>query len=1109
MLTRSCVLLLISVSLLSSARPQQPSSAAPAAKSDYSQEAAIVEDMTTKLAFENTGNFTRQQTSRVRVLTDTGVKNWGIVSFPYQSATQTVDVDYVRVHKPDGTTIVTPADNIQDLDSEITRAAPFYSDLREKHVAVKGLGKGDTLEYAAHWQTTKPLAPGQFWFQYSFDHEGIVLNERLEIKVPADRAIKLKGPETQTVSNEAGSRIYTWTYSKLQNPSDPGDEQKKSVDAARGRLPPPDVQISTFQTWAEVGRWYWDLQKDRIEPSSAVRAKAAELTKGLTDNDARLRAIYSFVSTQYRYIGIAFGVGRYQPHAADDVLSNSYGDCKDKHTLLASLLQASGVIIYPALINSTFTLDEDVPSPAQFDHVIGYLPHGKDALWLDTTPEVTRLGFLLAGLRDKKALVISGDGTAKLIPTPADPPLPSSQNFTIEGKLQDDGTLEAKVEDTTEGENEVYLRAAFRQVPQSQWKDLVQQISYQLGYSGTVSDVNASTPEAVDTPFHFAYSYHRKDYPDWSNHRFTVPGLPFGMPPVRDDAKYPVWLGPALDTISKSKIELPKGYAPQLPENVDLKYGFAEYQATYSQESGALMATRRLVIKQHEVPVAEFADYRKFLKDMFDDINQYVSTISPSTHLGPGSLPLVPGAGSGNSPAIDSLVAPDPHMAAFQKRLLSLPDSASPEASKLEADARDQARKYEFPRAVSSLYRAVAADAKFARAWVFLGSLLLMQKQTEAGTEAFHNAMSAAPDEPAIPKALGFALMASRDYDAAVPVWQDFVKAHPDDADGPANLGTCFRNLKRNSEATAAYEASLKIKSDQPQVEMALGSTYLQAGDRQRAFAAFQKLADMDSEKNYLLNDAAYEMANNDLDLGVALGFAKQAVRVAEGDSENVTLPELKVDDLKKIFRLAAYWDTLGWIYERTSSMEPAEEYLKASWKLNQDGVVAGHLCHMYRREHRMAAAIQMCKMAISRMSMSKQVSAEQFSTELAAANENLNYLTGRPTHSTNSFDSSDITIAQRTHKLPRFFPGTESAEFFLLFASDGKSKKFRLEDTKFISGSDKMKNQAKQLKTIDFNVPAPGDAHTRFVWRGILGCYQYTGCSFVVLDPISVNSLN
>ncbi len=53
-------------------------------------------------------------------------------------------------------------------------------------------------------------------------------------------------------------------------------------------------------------------------------------------------------------IGIAFGIGRYQPHAADDVLTNNYGDCKDKQTLLASLLQASGITLYPALVNSSW-----------------------------------------------------------------------------------------------------------------------------------------------------------------------------------------------------------------------------------------------------------------------------------------------------------------------------------------------------------------------------------------------------------------------------------------------------------------------------------------------------------------------------------------------------------------------------------------------------------------------------------------------------------------------------------------------------------------------------------------------------------------------------------
>src|ERR1700676_408190 len=180
------ILLVISV-----AGYAQTSQGNPLANKDYSLEASVIEELTTKIAFDNDGKLAHEQISRVRVQTDSGVQAWGILNFPFQSATQTVEIDYVRVRKPDGSIQITPPDNVQDLDAEITRSAPFYSDLREKHVAVKGLAKGDILEYMAHWHTTKPLVPGQFWYQYSFQHEGIVQDERMEIKVPAERSVKV------------------------------------------------------------------------------------------------------------------------------------------------------------------------------------------------------------------------------------------------------------------------------------------------------------------------------------------------------------------------------------------------------------------------------------------------------------------------------------------------------------------------------------------------------------------------------------------------------------------------------------------------------------------------------------------------------------------------------------------------------------------------------------------------------------------------------------------------------------------------------------------------------------------------------------------------------
>jgi len=1075
-------------------------------KKDYSQEAAIIQELVTKVAFENSGNFSREQTTRVGVQSDTGVKTWGLLTFPFQSSTQTVDIDYVRVRKPDGSTVITPPDNVQDLDAEITRSAPFYSDQREKHVAVKGLGKGDVLEYQVHWHSTKPLIPGQFWFEYNFDHDGVVLDERVEFRVPVERAVKVKGPQaTQSVTTEAGSRVYTWSYSKLESAKDPGSDQKKRTEAARGLLPSPDVQISSFQSWEEVGNWYWNLQKERSEPTAAIRAKAAELTKGATDDAGKLRAIYSFVSTQYRYIGIAFGIGRYQPHSAEDVLTNNYGDCKDKHTLLASLLQASGIVLYPALINSSHELDREVPSPAQFDHLIGYLPptEGKDAVWVDSTIEVAPFGYIIPQLRDKPALVMSGGNSAHLVTTRAEPLFPNSEHFEIDGKLSNDGSLEAKIEDTTRGDAEVALRTAFRQVPESRWKELIQQISYNMGFAGTVSDIHAGKPEAVGEPFHFAYSYNRKDYPDWkSDQRILVPGAPLYAPPLRDDATYPIWLGPAMEIVSDSRVELPPGQIPQTPTDVDLKYAFAEYHASYSVDHGVIIAKRRFVSKMREIPVAEFEDYRNFTKNLSDDVNRYVYMQPPSAS---GTIaPYAPSVANGSPPPGTSGLD---RLRSLLSGIQELPPSGSSDANKEEAYGSMSLGMGNRPAAISAFKSAVQMDPKFTKAWLMLGVACMAAGERDPALDAFRKAIDSDPRELVVRRTYAIALEHSGWVDAAMDAWREVLKIAPDDTRANTELGSLLTKVERYKEALPYLEAAAKNDSSAG-IQANLGWTYSRAGEKEKAVAAYRKLADLDKKAEYL-NDAAYEMANADLDLPLALDYAQKAVRAADEESQKITLPDLKLIDLGQIIQVAAYWDTLGWVEERMSKLPEAELYLRASWKLTQDGVVAGHLCHVYRREHRDELAIQICRMAISRISMSQQIGVNQYKIELDAAQENLDHLTGGRANSKNKEDGSSQVIHERVFKLPRFLPGTESAEFFVLLGSDGKSKAFKVEDVKFISGSEKMKLQGKQLKTIDFNFPPPDDVPTRFVWRGILGCYQYTGCSFVLIDPATVKSLN
>jgi tetratricopeptide (TPR) repeat protein/transglutaminase-like putative cysteine protease len=1089
-INRWCALslsVLLAVSLAGRAQTSPPH--APA-KDDYSREAAVIEEMATKIAFDNDGKSVREQSTRVRVQTDVGVQQWGLLTFPFQSATQTVEIDYVRVRKTDGSTVVTPPDNVQDLDAEITRSAPFYSDLREKHVAVKGLGKGDTLEYAAHWRTTKPLIPGQFWFQYNFHHEGVVLDERVEVKVLAARAVKVKGPQaTQTVTTDGDSRIYVWTYSKRENAKEPGSDEKKTTESARGVLPPPDVQISSFQTWEEVGGWYWNLQKDRVEPTAAIRAKAAELTKGLTDDGAKLRALYGFVSTQYRYIGIAFGIGRYQPHAADDVLTNNYGDCKDKHTLLASLLQASGIKLYPALINSSFKLDSDVPSPAQFDHIIGYLPRGKDQddVWLDTTLEIAPFGYLAPRLREKQALVMSGDKSIQLVPTPGVPPLPNSEAFKIEGKLDNDGTLEATIEDTTRGDSEVVLRTAFRQVPQPQWKDLVQRISYAMGYAGTVSDVSASKPEAIGEPFHFSYSYNRKDYPDWkSDQRLTVPGMPFFMPPVRDDANYPVWLGPQLEGVSDSKVELPHGYQPQLPSNVDLKYDFAEYHASYSLDHGVLIAKRRLLTKVREVPVAEFDDYRSFLKNLQNDVNRYVYATSSNASSPKGTVttdaPL-----SGNAPS-------------FPKEMVGLPDSDSSSANQLEADAKNAMGRGDSSAALSALRRAVEVDPKFSRALLELVFVYMSSGKNDAAVEALRKGIESDPKQSIIRKAYAYVLTRLRRTDAAIDALREIVKIAPNDPEANSELGMLLSQQKRYAEALPYLETAA-VNDGSPAAQYRLGSTYLRGGQVEKGTAVLLKVVEKDPKPD-VLNDVAYDFAEANTSLPKALEYAQNAVASQEKQSHDVELSNLLPEDLACTRKIEMFWDTLGWVHFRLGHLEQAESYLHAAWLLSQGAVEADHLGQVYEGEKKTEKAIHMYRLALA----TPEANAPGGSWD--ETRHRLEHLTGAKAPTAMDLlrvdpNGSELS-ALRTVKLKRVVPGSATAEFFLLFSPGPK-----VESVEFISGSEKLKSADQTLTEAKFQVAFPEGSSARLVRRAILLCSPVSGCSAVLYTPDSVHSVN
>ena len=166
-----------------------------------------------------------------------------------------------------------------------------------------------------------------------------------------------------------------------------------------------------------------------------------------------------------RYTGIEFGQAKLQPQPPSEVLKRHYGDCKDKASLLVSMLRASGIPADLALLNAGPGKDvtPDLPGMNQFDHAIVYVPPtsaGGHGLWIDATAEFTRVGDLPYGDQGRLALVIE-QGAKELTLTPEARPEDSVLVETREFSLADYGPAKVIESSHSTGHVDSYYRSEY------------------------------------------------------------------------------------------------------------------------------------------------------------------------------------------------------------------------------------------------------------------------------------------------------------------------------------------------------------------------------------------------------------------------------------------------------------------------------------------------------------------------------------------------------------------------------------------------------------------------------------------------------------------------
>ena len=1035
----------------------------------------MVEQMHSSYRFEADGTGRKEVVARIRVQSEAGVQQWGQLQFGYNSANERVEIPYVRVIRQDGSVVKAGDDAVQHLSAPIEREAPVYTDYRQKHITVPGLRPGEVLEYDLVTVIHTPLAAGQFWTEYEFDKNNIVLDESVDVDVPANRPIKLKNKTGMDpkITEANGRRIYHWTSSHLQR-EDEDSADKKKKKHPRPDEDRPDIQLTTFENWEQIGRWYASLEKDRRAPTAEVRAKAAELTKGLDTDLEKTEALYDYVAKNFRYVSLSLGVGRYQPHAASDVLANQYGDCKDKHTLLASLLEAEGLHADSVLINSSRKLDPDIPSPSQFDHVITMLPLGKEEVWMDTTAEVAPFRLLAYSLRNKQALVIPPAVPASTVPphlenTPADTPMPDTEASEITGKINDIGKLEAHVRYEFRGDEELLLRSVFRRVPQANWQRVVENVNASLG--GDITNLKVSDPAATREPFTMSYDVSKVNFFDWSKKRSEI-GLPlvqFSLPEVDEDNSdaeaEPFKLGPKATYSYRIELKLPASYTAHAPLAFSLKRDYAEYDASYKIEGGVFSAERKLTVYKDELPVARSADYASFRRAVGADLGQQLS--------------------------VENSVAGEPIPPADMK------------ADDLAASGYAAYMSGNFPIAVALLKRATEVDPKNKYAWNNLGLAYFAQRQDDLAISAFEKQIAVNPYDEYAYNNLGRVYWNERKYDDAAKEFDKQLENNPLDKAAHANLGEMYAEAHRYSEAVPELEKAASLTPDDPQLQVTLGDAYLNLGQDDKSLAAFDHAIELSAAapnptaRPLVLNNIAYQLSLKKAHLDRAQQYSESAVSATAAALRNLSLDRLTQQDLQLVPSLIAYWDTLGWIHFAEGDLDTAQKYVAAAWELGHHGEVGDHLGQIYEKRGDKNLALRTYALSMNGLRPTPETrerlaslagGGSKADAEIKQYKDELQHL-------------STIDLGKSTQN--------GNADFFVLL-SGGAGQQAKVDAVKFISGDEKLKSYSDALRTADYHLTFPDNTPLKVLRRGTLACSAVTkNCEFDLILPDDVRTVD
>lgn len=511
----------------------------------------------------------------------------------------------------------------------------FYSDAHVCYFNLP-LQKIGSTSQVTFKKTT--LDPRYFTSIYFNDNQDI-LDQEVKIVVPSWMQLDIKEYNfkpykiQKTVVPDGDQTVYTYSMQNIPvikaESSAPGPSYyAPHILVLCKSAEPKDEKYVYFKTVKEQYEWYRKLVLQIGNDEKIIKEKTAEITKGISSDEEKVKTVFQWVQDNVRYIAFENGLAGFKPEKAQEVLRKKYGDCKGMANLLTEMLRSVNLDARRCWIGTNhIAYDYSTPSLSVDNHMIcAWMNKGKP-VFLDATEKYIGFGEIAERIQGRQTLIENGNQyllDRVPVATYIQNTSTESRKFSVDGN-----SLKGHVTQVWKGENKVWLLSGLFGVKQDKQENALKQFLADGKQNFEISNLKINNISNYNADLKVEYDVFWKDvltvfdketYLDADNRR-SFDNFKIDI----EKRKQPYWFQFKNNLVFETEISLPAGKtASTLPEKLTISQPGYSFIASYNTVPGKIIYKNEIILKQVALQPENFLQWNKDIEQLTNFYNQQI-----------------------------------------------------------------------------------------------------------------------------------------------------------------------------------------------------------------------------------------------------------------------------------------------------------------------------------------------------------------------------------------------------------------------------------------------------------------------------------------------------